>query len=102
MTEEFAALWPGASRAVPTITPAVRPGGLDGKTIALLWDNLFRGEEVFPEIQRALAAAWPGVRFVGYETFGSTFGGGEHEVLERLPRLLREHQVDAVISGIGC
>ncbi len=102
MAEEFAALWPGALRAVPTITPAARPGSLDGKTIALLWDNLFRGEEVFPEIQGALAAASPGVRFVGYEAFGSTFGGGEHEVLRRLPQLLREHQVDAVISGIGC
>jgi hypothetical protein len=42
------------------------------------------------------------VRFVGYRTFGSTHGAEEHEVLATLPEWMREHGVDAVISGMAC
>ena len=101
-TEEFAVLWPGGAGAVPSAPPARRPNSLEGKRIALLWDYMFRGEEIFPVLQEALRAEYPGVEFVGYESFGSTFGGDEHAVLEALPEKLKSLRVDAAISGIGC
>lgn len=101
-TEEFAVLWPGGALAVPAVAPAPRPESLAGKTVAFLWDDMFRGDEIFPHLQRAIGAAFDDVRFVGHAAFGSTFGGDEHAVLEALPERLRSHGVDAVISGVGC
>ena len=75
---------------------------LAGKTIGQLWDDLFRGDEIFPVLETALTERFPGVRFVGYRTFGSTHGAEEHEVLRDLPARMREHGVDAVVSGMAC
>jgi len=101
-TEEFAALWPGGALAVPTAAPAPRPESLAGKTVAFLWDDMFRGDEIFPLLERAIDTAFDDVRFVGHDAFGSTFGGDEHAVLDALPERLRAYGVDAVISGVGC
>ena len=100
--ETFAAIWPGGVNAVPRIDPAVRPESLDSKTVGFLWDYVFRGEEIFPLIQGAIDQAYKDVRFVSYETFGSTFGGDEHQVLRQLPGKMRSNGIDVVISGIGC
>lgn len=101
-SEAFAALWPGGAPAVPVVPPAPRPARLDGKTIAFLWDDMFRGDEIFPIIADAIAETANDVRFVGHQAFGSTFGGDEHAVLAALPDRLREHGIDAVVSGVGC
>ena len=101
-SEEFAVLWPGGPLAVPPVPSAPRPARLDGKTVAFLWDDMFRGDEIFPIIAAAIAESANDVRFVGHEAFGSTFGGDEHAVLAALPDRLRAHNVDAVVSGVGC
>ncbi|HUT51409.1 MAG TPA: hypothetical protein VM325_18940 [Alphaproteobacteria bacterium] len=98
----LAALWPGGANGVMAIEPAPRPDTLDGKRIGFLWDYMFRGEEIFPVLQKAIDSAFDDVRFVGYDEFGSVFGGDEHAVLSRLPGRLKELDVDAVITGIGC
>lgn len=100
--EEFAVLWPGGPPAVPAIEPAARPQSLDGARIGFLWDHMFRGEEIFPVIEAQIRSRFRDVTFVGYEAFGSTFGGEEHAVLEALPARLQALGVDAVISGNGC
>jgi hypothetical protein len=76
-------------------------GDLNGKTIAEVWDRVFRGEEIFPAIREALRRQYPRVRFVEYDTFGDTHGPHQKQVLAELPALLRKHDVDAVISGVG-
>ena len=81
---------------------AKRLDSLEGKTIAHVWDYLFRGDEIFPVLEEGLRARFPGVTFVGYEEFGSTHGGEEHEVLATMPAKLQSLGVDAVISGMGC
>jgi hypothetical protein len=55
-----------------------------------------------PGHEGALAQRFPGVKFVGYKTFGSTHGAEEHEVLAKLPARMRELGVDAIISGMAC
>jgi hypothetical protein len=104
MTDEHAAyevVWPlGKSHwDKRDLNPGL--GDLNGKTIGEVWDRVFRGEEIFPAIREALKKKYPGVRFVEYSTFGDTHGVSQKQVLADLPAALREHKVDAVISGVG-
>lgn len=72
-----------------------------GKTICEIWDHVFRGEQIFPIIREAMKKMYPGIRFVEYDQFGDTHGPHQKEVLAALPRLLKQHGCDAVISGVG-
>ena len=75
---------------------------LEGKTVAQLWDQVFRGNEVFEFLEEGLKARFPGVRFVSWREFGNTHGHEEREVVAALPKRFKELGVDAVISGMGC
>ena len=98
----YEALWPRSPRRVGRKSLAPRLATLEGKTIAQLWDFVFRGDEVFDFLEQGLAARFPGVRFVSWREFGNTHGSDEREVLAALPGRLRAMGVDAVISGMGC
>jgi len=95
-------LWPRGQRTVDVKPLAARLDTLDGKTVGELWDDLFRGDEIFPILEGELARRFPGVRFVSYRAFGSTHGGEEHRTIAELPGKLQELRVDAVISGMAC
>lgn len=95
-------LWPRGKKTVDITPIAGRLSTLEGKTIGELWDDLFRGDEIFPMLETQLAARFPGVKFVPYRTFGSTHGRDERAVVAGLPERLRQLQVDAVISGMAC
>ena len=101
-TTEYETVWPGGIVAVPTFQPAARPIDLAGLTVAFVWDYVFRGDDIFPILEEALANLYPTMKFVNYDTFGSTFGGDEHAVLNHLPDLLAANEVDVAISGVGC
>jgi hypothetical protein len=98
----YEALWPRSPRQVGVKPLARRLDTLEGKTVAQLWDYVFRGDEVFPLLEEGLKQRFPGVRFVSWKEFGSTHGSEEREVLASLPRRFKELGVDAVISGMGC
>ena len=100
--QTHAVFWPRGERKIDVQAAAPRVDSLEGKTVAFLWDYLFRGDEIFPMLEKGLHERFPGVNFVGYETFGSTHGEDEHKVLAALPDKLRALGVDAVISGMGC
>ena len=93
-------LWPRGRRTVTARPVAPRLETLAGKTIGQLWDDLFRGDEIFPVLEAALAQRFPGVRFVDYRTFGSTHGAEEHEVLERLSARMQQH--GSHIEAVEC
>lgn len=95
-------VWPRGRKIGEVRDLAPRLAGLDGKTIGELWDDLFRGDEIFPLLEAELGRRFPGVRFVRYDAFGSTHGADEQRVLAELPDKLRRYDVDAVISGMGC
>jgi hypothetical protein len=99
---EYAVVWPRAPRTAKLTRLAERYDTLRGKTIAQLWDYIFRGDEIFPLLEVELARRFPDTRFVSYKVFGSTHGAKEREVLAKLPAMLKEHGADAVISGMGC
>lgn len=81
---------------------AERLDAIDGRRIAFLWDYVFRGDEVFPVLERELTARFDDVEIVGFETFGNLHGSDERERVGRLPDDLRDRGVDAVVSGMGC
>jgi len=98
----YEVFWPRAPRQMRTKALAPRLASLEGKTIAQLWDYLFKGDEVFALLEEGLKARFPGVRFVSWREFGSTHGGEEKAALAALPARFKELGVDAVISGMAC
>ena len=66
-----------------------------------LWDYLFRGEEIFPILREELAKRFPGIKFVTYDVFGNVHGPQQRELVADVPKLLKQHGCNAVISAIG-
>jgi hypothetical protein len=99
---DYEVVWPRSQRTAEVTALAPRLASLEGRTVAFLWDYLFRGDEIFPVLERELAARFPGMRFVPFSEFGNTHGADEHEVLDGFAGRFRELGVDAVISGMGC
>jgi hypothetical protein len=98
----YRVVWPRGRRIVERAALARRPTTLDGITIAFLWDHVFRGDEIFPIVEREIAARFRDVTFVSWETFGSIYGGEERKTIAALPERLRARGVDAVVSAVGC
>lgn len=99
---EYQALWPRSPRQAKVKPLAKRLDTLEGKTIAWLWDYLFRGDEVFSQLEESLKERYPGVKFVHWSEFGNTHGSEEREIVAALPKTLQANEVDAVVSGMGC
>ena len=98
----YEVVWPKSPLAVQTRHLAERLDTLKGKRVGFLWDFLFRGHELFPVIEKELQNRFTGIEIVGYDEFGNTHGGDEAEVIAALPNRLRDHRIDAVVSGVGC
>ena len=98
----YEALWPRSPRQSKIKPLAKRLDTLDGKTIAQVWDEVFRGDEVFVFLEEGIKARYPTVKFVSWKNFGSTHGANERAIVAALPQKFKEMGVDAVISGMGC
>lgn len=73
--------------------------GLAGKKIALVWDYLFRGDDVFRLVKERFHAGRSGVEFVDHEVFGDIHG--HDELLDQLSSRLGEMGVDGTIVATG-
>lgn len=98
----YEVVWPRGKRVTEAAHLAKRLNNLEGKTIGALWDWVFRGDEMFPVIEKELAKRYPKSKFVGYELFGSIHGAEEAKMLGALPDKLKQNKCDAVICGVGC
>ena len=101
-SSHYAVVWPRSAKAVDIKPLAKRLDTLDGKTVAFLWDDLFRGDEIWPLLKRELSARYAGVTFIDHDAFGSTHGEDEHRVLAELPGKIGSMKIDAIVSGMGC
>jgi hypothetical protein len=101
-SSDYAVVWPRSAKAVEVKPLAKRLDSLDGKTVAFLWDALFRGDEIWPMLKQELGSRYKGMSFIDHEIFGATHGDEEHEVLAGLPAKIRSLKIDAVVSGMGC
>jgi hypothetical protein len=94
-------LWPLSRKAVTASAAAPRIPDLNGKIVCELWDEIQRGDSIYPLVREYIKARFPGVRFVGYEEFGNFHGAREREVSAAIPAKLRAHGADAAIVGVG-
>ena len=101
-TEKYQVVWPRGRWARTGAKLAKRLDTLEGKTVAELWDWVFKGDVMFEAWREELPKRYPGIKFVGWREFGEIHGANEHAVLAELPDLLKKHGVDAVICGVAC
>jgi hypothetical protein len=99
---QYKALWPRSPRQARVKSLAKRLDTFEGKTIGWLWDYVFRGDEVFEQLEESLRERYPGLNFVHWREFGNTHGSDERRVVAALPEMLKAKGVDAVVSGMGC
>lgn len=98
----YEVVWPKSPMGVQEQRAAARLDDLAGRRIGFLWDHLFRGDELFPVLEKELVQRYPAIEIVGHEVFGNTHGADEVEMIAALPGELRARQVDAVVSAMGC
>ena len=98
----YEAHWPRTPRQQLARELAPRLDTLEAKTVAQLWDELFKGDVVFEHLEEGLKKRYPKINFVSWKVFGSTHGGNEKAALAALPQKLRDLGVDAVVSGMAC
>lgn len=93
----------GRRGGLPDTVLAPRLGSLDSRTVAFVWDHIFRGDEMFDRFEHVVRERYAGTTFVGHEAFGEIHGTStqEQDALAELPELLRAEKVDAVVVGVG-
>lgn len=96
-------VWPLGHRVLGEVAEQERPDELGGRTVAYLWDELFRGPEMFDVISAVATDRFGDVTFVSWEEFGNFHASAaeERRVLEELPDRLRAHRVDLVVAAVG-
>ena len=95
----FDIVHPVSRRPVVARTSTADLPGLAGKKIALVWDYLFRGDDVFRLVKERFCAERSGVEFVDHEVFGDILG--PDDLLDQLPTRLDELGVDGTIVATG-
>ena len=98
---EYKVVWPKGKKVFSDEDTVDRIGDLSGKTVAAIWDYLFRGDEILAIVTKKLSERFTGMKFVSYDVFGNNHGSKQHELLAQVPDKLRLHKVDAVISLVG-
>lgn len=98
----FEVHWPRAERRQGRKPLARRLDTFAGKTVAFVWDYVFRGDEIFATLEQALHDRFPGMRFVAWTEFGNTHGPDERNIVAALPDRMKALGVDAVIAGMAC
>lgn len=88
------------------IEMAPRLDTLEGKTIGMIWNRGFRGDETFPIIEKMLRERFPTVKLIPYTEFplvtiASLHPEEKEKTLESLRATLEEKRCDAVITGNG-
>ncbi|MBI2908495.1 MAG: hypothetical protein HYX92_12695 [Chloroflexi bacterium] len=101
MTDQYEVVWPLGKSVYEAVPLSDRSHDLSGKTVCELWDDIFRGDEIFAVLREELPKKFAGIKFVDYTRFGSTVGPSERAVVAALPEKLKQYKCDAVISGVG-
>jgi hypothetical protein len=100
---DYQVVWPLGHRVLGEVEPRERPTELAGRTVAYLWDALFRGPEMFDVITEVAKERYGDVSFVDWQEFGNFHASAaeERRVLAALPERLRAHRVDLVVAAVG-
>ena len=78
---------------------------LSGKTIGEVYNNHFKGEQMFGVYRRLFKEKYPGVKIIPYDQFPIVYVGGDpvsqKNTAKEIARLAKEWEVDAIITGNG-
>jgi hypothetical protein len=105
MTAEiYRVVTPSGEPAVQTKGLSPRLDTLDGKTVGMLWNRVFRGDETLPIIGELLTRRFPAMKVIPWEEFPVTsvpslHAARQQETLQALTDVLLERRVDAVVAG---
>jgi hypothetical protein len=103
--EKLAVVCPAGAAAVKVSAIAPRLDDLNGKTIAEVWNGVFKGDITFPVIRKLLQAKFPGIKIIPYTEFyhqpGSDVPAHQRELAREIVATARRHGCDALISGNG-
>ena len=95
-------VWPQGRQLKDGARLARRLDTLEGKTVAQLWDWIFKGDKMFDVWERELTKRYPGIKFISWRNFGEIHGHNEREALAELEKKFKEYGVDAALVGVGC
>ena len=98
---QFEVVWPLGKCVTASVRAAPALADLNGKTVGLLWNWGFRGDEIYSTLTEELLKTYPAVRILDQKVFGTTHGPDERQYVAELPALLQQHGCDAVISAVG-
>ena len=80
-------------------------GDLKGKTICEVYNNHFKGEQMFHAYRRLFTEKFPGIKIIPYDEFPIVYVGADPELQRKTAKeiaaLAKERGCDAVISGNG-
>lgn len=103
--ESYEVISPSGSEAVERKNLAKRLDTLNGKTVAEVWNEDFKGDIMFPMYRELLKQRFPDVKIVPYTElpFASLKGtpSYQREVLAQIIAGLKAKGADAVITGNG-
>ena len=96
----YKVLWPRGKKAEEISALAQRLDSLEGKTLCELWDGLFRGDEIFPMLEKGLSERFPAVKLIPWTEFPKD---GDHGFPDwkAHPNVLAEKGCDGVIVASG-
>jgi hypothetical protein len=100
---QFDIVWPSGRRVTQSRDLAQRPVDLNGKRVGLVWDHVFRGDDIFQTFIAVTQDRYQRMSYVNHPEFGNVHGSitEEHEAIELLPERLAKLEVDAVVVGVG-
>jgi hypothetical protein len=103
--EKISVVNPAGLPAVKGSPLAPRLADLNGKTIAEVWNGVFKGDVVFPLVRKALRRRYPGVRIIPYTAFhhlpGSDVPSEQRALVAEILAQVRTKGVQAIITGMG-
>ena len=100
----YAVVSPSGETVVEKAGLSTRLDGLEGKTVGLVWNRVFRGDETLPVIGEALQQRFSGLTVIPWDEFPATSVADLHakrqkETLHAFSEALLDKRVDAVIAG---
>ena len=82
-----------------------RLADLNGKTVAEVWNGVFKGDQTFPIIRKLLKKKFPSINIIPFTEFPHYAGGDnpkeQRERAQLVARMAKEKGVQALISGNG-
>jgi hypothetical protein len=99
--ERHRVLWPSTPVDAPADVGGHALTKLEGTRIGLLWNHLFRGDDVYAVLADTIVRDHDVADVVAWDRFGDFHNQGGDAVLSALPERLRAEEVDAVIVGVG-